>query len=192
MEVTSVRYRSSHKQETREKILKAAGQAFRNKGFGGVGVDGLAEGARLTSGAFYVHFSSKLEAFREAVRSGLEELRAAIETFKSQRRERWLAEFASFYMNDKRACDLREGCALPALSAEVERVGGKARDLYEQKLREVHAALAAGLPGSETEQRDHAWVILALLSGGVTMARTVKDKSLSEEIANAVRNAVVR
>lgn len=187
-----MRYRSSHKQETKEKILKAAGQAFRNKGFGGIGVDGLAEGARLTSGAFYVHFASKLEAFREAVRSGLEELRDAIEAFRKERGEKWLAEFASFYMNDKRACDLQEGCALPTLSAEVERVGGKARDVYEQKLREVHAALAAGLPGSEIEQRDRAWVILAELSGGVTMARTVKDHSLSQEIANAVRNAAVR
>lgn len=187
-----MRYRASHKQETKEKILKAAGQAFRNKGFGGVGVDGLAEGARLTSGAFYVHFRSKLEAFREAVRSGLEELRAGIESFQREHGANWLASFATFYMTEKRACDLREGCALPALSAEVERVGGKARDVYEQKLREVHASLAAGLPGSETEQRDRAWAILALLSGGVTMARTVKGNSLSEEIADAVRNFVVR
>lgn len=187
-----MRYRSTHKQETKDKILKAAGQAFRNKGFGGVGVDGLAQGAHLTSGAFYVHFSSKLEAFREAVRSGLEDLREAIQTFRGDRGPEWLAEFATFYMNDKRACDLKEGCALPALSAEVERVGGKARDIYEEKLREVHAALAAGLMGTEIEQRERAWAILALLSGGVTMARTVKDNSLSEEIASAVRNAVIR
>lgn len=185
-----MRYQPNHKTESRDKILKAAGEAFRSHGFGGVGVDGLAKGAQLTSGAFYVHFASKLEAFREAVRAGLEDLKAGIESYRKTAGPGWLKEFAAFYMNERRTCDLRNGCALPSLSSEVERVGGEARMVYQEKLLEVAAEVANGLEGDDAERREQAWQILALLSGGLTMARTVTDPALAEEIASAIQKKV--
>jgi TetR/AcrR family transcriptional regulator, transcriptional repressor for nem operon len=56
----------------RERLIEAAGRGFRTSGFGGIGVDGLAKAAGLTSGAFYIHFSSKREAFRFAHHEGFE------------------------------------------------------------------------------------------------------------------------
>lgn len=187
-----MRYQPDHKLESREKILAAAGQAFRSRGFGGIGVDGLAKGAHLTSGAFYVHFASKLEAFTETVRVGLEDLRAGIAQFRTENGRAWLDHFAAFYMGERRTCDLRQGCALPTLSAEVERVGGDARTVYQEKLLEVVAEVAAGLDGSDAERRSQAWQILAALSGGVTMARTVTDPALSREIAQAIEQQIRR
>ncbi len=56
--------RSSQKSGlSRKKMIQAAGAAFREHGVGGVGVDGLAKAADFTSGAFYFHFRSKLDAF---------------------------------------------------------------------------------------------------------------------------------
>jgi AcrR family transcriptional regulator len=66
--------RSEQKEQTRQRILEAAGRSFRKGGFGGIGVDGLAKEAGLTSGAFYVHFGSKAEAFRESVQQGMADL----------------------------------------------------------------------------------------------------------------------
>lgn len=182
---------SEKSQASRRRITEAAGQAFRKHGLGGIGVDGLAKGANFTSGAFYFHFGSKLEAFIEAVRHGLDELREAIQRSQSENGRSWLASFAAFYMGFKRTCDLGEGCTLPVLSSEVERAGNKARSVYEGKLVELNNAVARGLAGNPSKRsREQAWVILALLSGGVTMARTVRDKALSEEIAAAVQQAV--
>ena len=48
-----MRYGPGLKQEARTKILDAAGRGFRRLGFGGIGVDGLAKEAGVTSGAFY-------------------------------------------------------------------------------------------------------------------------------------------
>ena len=56
----------------RERLIEAAGRGFRTGGFGGIGVDGLAKEAGLTSGAFYTHFGSKTEAFRFALHEGFE------------------------------------------------------------------------------------------------------------------------
>ena len=66
-----MRYGPGHKDEARSKILNAAGRGFRSLGFGGIGVDGLAKDAGVTSGAFYGHFSSKAEAFKAAAVAGL-------------------------------------------------------------------------------------------------------------------------
>lgn len=70
---------SGKKEETRARILAGAGRAFRSQGYGGSGVDGLAQAAGVTSGAFYAHFSSKADAFRESVVAGMRELEAGIE-----------------------------------------------------------------------------------------------------------------
>ena len=60
----------------RERLIEAAGRGFPHW-FGGIGVDGLAKAAGLTSGAFYIHFSSKREAFRFAHHEGFEFFHAA-------------------------------------------------------------------------------------------------------------------
>lgn len=186
-----MRYPKDQKERSREKLLAEAGRAFRKQGYGMIGVDGLAKGANMTSGAFYVHFASKKEAFLESVRQGLEDLRVGIAKFQGLQGTGWLKSFGDFYMGDRRTCDLAEGCALPSLSSEVERAGDEARGVYEEKLQEIAAQMAAGLNGTEAERRSQAWATLALLMGGLTMARTVQDPGLSEEIAAAVRAAVL-
>jgi len=181
---------SAKSQASKQRIVEAAGQAFRKHGLGGIGVDGLAKGADLTSGAFYFHFPSKVDVFVESIRAGLDELREAIEKAQTKEGRPWLSAFASFYMGTKRTCDLGDCCTLPTLSSEVERAGAEAQSVYEEKLVEIANAIARGLGGDTRANRDQAWVILALLSGGVTMARTVLSKTLSKEIATAIEGAV--
>lgn len=179
------------KQATRQRIVQAAGQAFRSHGFGGIGVDGLAEGAGLTSGAFYFHFRSKLDVFTEAIKASLGEMRDRIEDLQTQTRHSWLNAFATFYMGFKRTCKLNDACTLPILSAEVERAGPEARSTYQTQLTSIIETLAAGLQKNATlTPREQSWAIMAMLSGGVSMARTVPDKALSEEIAAAIKKAV--
>ena len=183
---------SAKSQASKHRIVEAAGQAFRKHGLGGIGVDGLAKGADLTSGAFYFHFPSKIDVFVESIRAGLDELREAIKKAQTKEGQSWLSAFASFYMGTKRTCDLGDCCTLPTLSSEVERAGTEAQSVYEEKLLEIANAIARGLGDDSRANRDRAWVILALLSGGVTLARTVRSKTLSKEIATAIEGAVAR
>ena len=78
-----MRYGPEHKGAARTKILDAAGRGFRRLGFGGVGVDGLAKEAGVTSGAFYGHFPSKAEAFKAAAVAGLVQLREGVESLQA-------------------------------------------------------------------------------------------------------------
>ena len=182
-----MRYSAEHKQHTRTRILEAAGQLFRKEGYGGSGIDGLTKAAGVTNGAFYGHFKTKSEAFRTAVVAGLEELRLAIVELKAARGKRWLKTFVGFYLGPKRTCDIGQSCALPSLSPEVMRADLDTRRAYEAELRRIIDEVATGLSDRATLRRDDtAMALLALLSGGVTMARAVADPALSERIAQAV------
>ena len=182
-----MRYSAHHKQQTRARILAAAGQLFRREGFGGSGIDGLTRAAGVTNGAFYGHFKSKREAFRTAMLDGLEQLRLGIAELKSVRGRRWLKQFVDIYLGPKRTCELGEACALASLLSEVMRAEGETRHAFEAELRHIVDEVAGGLSDRAAAKRDDtAIALLALLAGGVTLARAVADPAFAEQIALAV------
>jgi TetR/AcrR family transcriptional regulator, transcriptional repressor for nem operon len=187
-----MRYGPGHKDEARTKILNAAGRGFRRLGFGGIGVDGLAKDAGVTSGAFYGHFPSKAEAFKAAAVAGLVQLREAIEDLRAGEGEGWLSTFVDFYMSVRRTCDLADSCALQSLTPEVARADSGTKTAYEAELVKVAEAVAAGLPnGPLVARRRSAWAILAMLSGGVSMARSAADPNTGAQIAAGIKVAVM-
>ena len=93
-----MRYPQGHKEEARARMIAAAGRGFRKHGFGGIGVDGLAKEAKVTSGALYGHFPSKNAAFKEAAIAGLEELHSGVLALRAQYGADWLEPFIDFYL----------------------------------------------------------------------------------------------
>lgn len=187
-----MRYGPGYKEDAQIRILRAAGRGFRRFGYGGIGVDGLAKDAGVTSGAFYGHFHSKADAFRAAAVAGLVELREGIERLRADAGDAWLQEFAEFYMSVRRTCELGESCALQSLSPDVARADAVTRADYEEELLKVVDAVAAGLRhGTLAERRKTAWAVLSMLSGGVTLARSGNDQKVGATIANAIKSAVL-
>ena len=186
------RYAPGHKEQARARILKAVGRGFRRRGFGGIGVDGLAKEAEVTSGALYGHFASKEAAFKEAIVSGIDELRLGVEALRAEHGAKWLEAFVSFYLGYKRTCELGDSCALQSLAPEVQRADGATKAAFEAGMNLVARAVADGLSGGSAARRlERAWALLAILSGGVTLARAVDDAVVAERIAAAVRKAAL-
>jgi TetR/AcrR family transcriptional regulator, transcriptional repressor for nem operon len=187
-----VRYKPGHREESRDRILLGAGRGFRKHGYEGIGVDGLAKEAGVTSGAFYVHFPSKAAAFKEAVQSGMRELREGVEGLQAKLGSSWLEAFIDFYLGSKRTCDLSQACALQSLTPEVVRSDAEVRAVYQAELVAVIDAVAKGLSdGTAAERRSRAWALMSLLSGAVTTARAIDDPTLSAKIAKSVRTAAM-
>jgi len=187
-----MRYGPNHKETARAKILQAVGRGFRGQGYGGIGVDGLAKEAGVTSGAFYGHFSSKAEAFQAAAVAGLVELQEAVAALRMTEGEKWLPRFAEFYLSAKRTCDLKDSCALQVLTPEVARAGAETKKAYEQEMVRLVEVIAEGLShGNITARRKTAWAVLSLLSGGVTLARATHDPKVGAQIASSVVASVL-
>ncbi|MCU7930229.1 MAG: TetR/AcrR family transcriptional regulator [Candidatus Thiodiazotropha sp. (ex Codakia rugifera)] len=186
-----MKYNPAHKLATHSKILEAIHRGFRRLGFEGAGIDGLAKDAGVTSGAFYKHFKSKADAFRESVSLGVVEFRAAVEHYQKTHGDTWLDEFAKFYLGEKRCSDLGDSCGLQSLAPEVTRSDLTTRSVFQSELLKAAESFSAGLPHTTGQQdADRTWATIALLVGGVTLARAVEDPLLADEIVNAVHNAV--
>ncbi|MEX3963032.1 hypothetical protein AB4Y42_12565 [Paraburkholderia sp. EG286B] len=72
------------------------------------------------------------------------------------------------------------------------RADGETREAYEAELRRLIEEVSAGLPDEAGAARDDkAIALLAMLSGGVTLARAVPDPALSKRIADAVERSAV-
>lgn len=187
-----MRYGPEHKKLARARIVEASGKAFRRHGYGGVGIDGLAKEAGVTSGAFYGHFKSKDLAFREIAIRGMWELREAIAGLQAAHGEDWIAAFVDFYLGERRTCELGESCALQSLTPDVMRADAETRAAYEGAFGEVVEQVASGLAHLPPDvARQRALALLSMLSGGVTVARGMVSAEQSAVIGAALRSAAM-
>ncbi len=76
----AMRYAAEHKQQTRQRIVRAAARRFRSRGAEGATIGTLMRDLRLTHGGFYRHFGNKEQLFLEAFEQALKEVtsRAAV------------------------------------------------------------------------------------------------------------------
>ncbi len=183
---------ATKKQQTRQRLLNAASQSFRRNGYAGVGVDGIAKEAGATSGAFYAHFGSKDGAFDAALNAGLDEVIEGIPAFQSEHGKKWIEAFTDYYLGQPHREDLAGGCAMTTLSPEVARAGLDVHAVYEKKMKKIVDLIATGLArGDEENRRARAWALLSILIGGLTLARAVKTRKASDEVAASVRSAAL-
>ncbi len=190
-----MRYSKDHKEETRNNIVEAALKTFRVSGYNGIGVDGIAKEAGVTSGAFYKSFGSKAEAFQVAMSEGLGILRDAIADAQKTQGNRWFTTFTKWYFSfrapgakaaSSHPLPMEGGCALPTLSPEIARTDAETKQLFEEEILRIVEVLSAGLPNRGLKRKRIAWSTLSLMIGGVVLARSVYNKETAAEIAKSI------
>ncbi|WP_282607695.1 TetR/AcrR family transcriptional regulator [Pelagibius sp. Alg239-R121] len=188
-----MRYKPGQKEETRQRMLEAASRGFRSQGYAGIGVDGLAKAAGVTSGAFYAHFGSKDAAFEAALVLGLDEVIEGIPAFQREHGAGWIEAFADYYLGKAHRDDHACGCAMTALTPEVVRGSREMQTLYEEKMIKIAKLMARGLRGgSEQDRLARAWSTLSVLIGGLTVSRAMPGTNTSERIAEAIKAAAIQ
>jgi len=74
-----MRYPAEHKQQTHDRIVRAAARRFRSRGRDGAVIGDLMRDLPLTHGGFYHHFASTDDLYVEAFEQALADARARIE-----------------------------------------------------------------------------------------------------------------
>ena len=177
------------RENTHQQLLESVHKSFRELGYDGAGVDGLASAAGVTSGAFYSHFGSKAQAFREAITMGVHQFDEAVQHYQEKYGEDWLEMFSQFYLQEKRNCHLSESCALQSLSSEVARSDEKTRLVFQTELLKAVETFSSGMKGASTKD---TWPVISMLIGGTILARAVKDDKLADEIAISIQRHMVK
>lgn len=175
------------KAKTRERILQAASCALIQHGPAEPSVSDVMGAAGLTVGGFYAHFQSKDALMLEAFRQLLDQRRALIAEVDpalsgSERR----ALVAAFYLSRKHRDATEQACPLPTSLGEIANLPEGFRQVLAEHL-EIMMAQLSGSP----EEADKVLADLALMVGGLALARALGNDQLSDRVLRAAKSAVV-
>jgi TetR/AcrR family transcriptional regulator, transcriptional repressor for nem operon len=177
--------------QNRERILDAAAQLFRERGFEGIGVADLMKEAGLTHGGFYGHFSSKDDLIAEAAARALTRSLALLSNLPEGASGDPLSAIAGAYLTSKHRDDPGTGCLLAALGSDVSRQGPGVRRAVTDHMRSAVELLTRLVPGkAKAARRRKAISTYATLVGAMVIARAVDNRELSQEILEAARASV--
>jgi TetR/AcrR family transcriptional repressor of nem operon len=181
-----MRYSKEHRAQAKAAIVREAGRTLKENGFHGVGVDGLAASAQVTSGALYSNFANKEAVLEEVVSTQLGIEFAGLDGQEPAERRRLLGEVLRLYLSDLHREDPGHGCVMPSLSADVARAGDPVREAYRRRMVDVIATLAPAMRGNQVEQARAAWTLVASIVGAVTIARALPSGDQAQAILDAV------
>jgi TetR/AcrR family transcriptional repressor of nem operon len=189
-----MRYVKGHGLQTRSRIVEEASYGLRQSGADGMSVVDLMRLAGLTHGGFYAHFDSRealvVEAFALAMDRTIVHW---LDLVKEMPIEERFGAIVQGYLRSSHRNDRAHGCVLPALGADIARLGPKARRTFARKFGEMIDMVARMLPEmSPEEARQTATSALATMMGSIVLARAVGDKDMSDDILAAGRKALRR
>lgn len=171
----------------RERIVQAASQAFRERGFDDVSVSEIMQRAGMTHGGFYGHFASKDALAAEVVTHALGLTVARWQKTLGEGSEGGLQRIIDAYLSTRHRDNPGSGCVIAALSADVSRQSEPVRDAFAQELETLVDTLARFMPGQgEAGKRQAALGLLAQLVGAIVLARALGREPLSDEVLAAV------
>jgi TetR/AcrR family transcriptional repressor of nem operon len=143
------------------------------------------QGADLTVGGFYAHFSSKDELVNETLRRTAVELRDGLfarleEKPESARAEVILKRYVSAAHRDA----MTLGCPFPAVVGEIGISAPQHSGVLSEQIQALASRLARHLP---TGSRLMAIGLVALMYGGLSLSRALRGTELSDEVLRACR-----
>jgi AcrR family transcriptional regulator len=184
-------YSTEHKQDTRQKILKAAARLFNRKGFAEVTIAEIMSAAGLTHGGFYRHFKSKDELYSEVISQFLCRPPEPWQTKPAERCAPGLpyaVYVVDAYLSREHLDDLDGSCPLIGLPSDVARGGETVKAAYRQVAESMLRLFEANLNGPEARER--ALVSLALCVGGMVLARAIDDVALGTELRDSAQKHI--
>ena len=186
-----MRYPSDQKARAREAILQAGAETLRINGFNGIGVDGLAASAGVTSGAFYSNFSNKEALLEEVIATCLGELFIDSDSGSLAERQQRLREWLAMYISAEHRADPASGCVKPVLSADVAHANPKIRAAYGRKMSALVRRMSDVLDAAGPDRQKRAWSIIAIMVGAIAISRAMPDgKEADQAIDSALQTAI--
>lgn len=184
----------SKKEQTRERILRAAARTIRKHGYEGLGVAEVMKEAGLTHGGFYAHFASRdallAQAAEQAAVESTENLLRAVARAKPGEE---LITLVDSYLADRHveAAEQGLGCALAAAGSEVPRQHEEVRRAVSRRIKELISLVERQFPDwGKNVAHEKAMAIVPCMVGALMLARAVDDPQLSRAIRKAARELI--
>ena len=182
-----MRYLGDHRRKTHSRIVENASYGLRQNGAEGLSVVELMKLAGLTHGGFYNHFESRTALVGEAIAFAMDQM---VERWKKlanrKANEDRFEALVADYLSSRHRDNPRQGCALPALAADVARSSPREQRALASKLEEMIDILVEVLPAEGPQRaRQIATSAIATMVGSIVLSRAVGAGKLSDDILDA-------
>lgn len=182
--------RVEQKERSHETILASAARLLRERGISGARVADVMKGASMTVGGFYAHFASKEQLIDEAMRRTAAAMREQLFAGLGDKPAEARAEvILRRYLSPAHRDEISDGCSLPAIVGEVATTAPEHGPVLAEQVDAMARGLEPHLP-KESEPLSRRYLALglvALMYGGLSLARAVRGTPLSDEILKACR-----
>lgn len=174
--------RSEQKAHTRRRIVDAATRHLRRYGVQGTTVAPVMKSIGLTVGGFYNHFPSKSALVIEALRQGMAEHRAYLESPDELGRPPSITTIIDRAL--RTASDPQYlGCPLPAMLSDLPRSDELIRTAVQDELEALVQWFSDLLsPGEPDLARSQALMLVTLMIGGIALSQGLPQAGLGEEL----------
>lgn len=182
----------------REDVLNAASKLFLEYGINGVSVPAVMAEAGLTHGGFYGHFDSKEALVAEACERAFNDRRSmydGVEQRNGADKKAARAAFIKLYTTKAHRDAIGLGCPAAAMCGDMARENpkGQIRAAFASGFNAMVERLTPLLSRKRKDKaaaREDALAQIAMLVGAVVLSRSTKGSPVSDEIMQAVRNAL--
>jgi len=187
-----MRYSKDHGQQTRRRIVENASYGLRENGADGLSVVDLMKLVGLTHGSFYAYFKSRDALVVEALAWAMDRTVVHwLDLSEGLPAEKGFDAVVESYLSSRHRNNAARGCALPALAADVGRLGPEARRTFAGRLEKMIDVIARLIPRrSSTDARQAAAGAIATMVGSIVLARAAGDRQLSDLLLEAGRQAL--
>lgn len=171
------------KAESRQAIMRSAAQLFREKGFEGVTVSEVMDGAGLTHGGFPRHFSSKEELITATLADVF-----ATDARAPSLPSHDLRAFADAYLRADHRNTPGAGCVFAALGPEMARAPEPTREVLTEAIERQIEKFTSMARGVDVDERRVAAIgTWATMIGAMVLARIANSDAVSHEILASAR-----
>jgi TetR/AcrR family transcriptional regulator, transcriptional repressor for nem operon len=183
-----VRISKEQARENRERVVVAASQLFRERGFDGVSVGDLMQAAGFTHGGFYNHFSSKDSLAVDALES------AWAQMARHRARAGDLGQLLTSYLSRAARRAPGKSCPAAALGGDVSRQPAAVKSAFAAGLESmIQSVEHATAPNEGACARERAINLVVRMVGALMLSRAVPDDSpLADELLDATLRCAQR
>ena len=186
-------YPAGHRGRVRNRIVDSARRLFNRSGFESVSIDSIMADAGLTRGAFYSYFESKADLYTEVLGCFFTD---------PNWKTRWDgididlsspyvgSQIVQAYLSRQHFDDVENSCPMVALPSDVARCDRKVKIAFEAAFKAMVSILGREVKNTRRSE-DTATAIAALCIGGMVIARSLNDLTLSDRVREAAAHAAL-
>ena len=185
-------YSADHKKQSRERILLAAVELFCRKGFDQVSITQVMQHAKMTHGAFYAHFASKVSLYAEAIQTAAQH--SLLVNQGSNLNTDKLITLITEYLSLGHVRQESSPCPLAFLSTDVAHRNSQVRASYEAVFNGLVTKLSQVLESAGKHAKtahSQAQYLVVTLVGTVSIARSLTDQDSQQALLDNAKTGLI-